>query len=93
MWDYSDAYIVAKGRITITGTNNVNTRNKMLIFDLNHAYQKPIKNSVTIQKILIIVMLMYNLLEYSDNYSVSSGRSWIYRRDEVNGDAIENENN
>ena len=38
-------------------------------------------------------MLMYNLLEYSDNYSVSSGLSWIYRRDEVNGDAIENENN
>ena len=29
-------------------------------------------------------MPMYNLLEYSDNYSMTSGRMWNYYRDEVN---------
>ena len=32
-------------------------------------------------------MPMYNLLEYSDNYS---GSSWNYYRDKVNDDANEN---
>ena len=27
-------------------------------------------------------MLMYNLLEYSDNYSITSGSLWQYYRDE-----------
>ena len=35
-------------------------------------------------------MLMYNFLEYSDNYSVTSGSLWNYCRDEVNDDANEN---
>ena len=26
--DYSDAYIIVKGRISVTGTNNANKRNK-----------------------------------------------------------------
>ena len=36
-----------------------------------------------------VVMPMYNLLEYSDNYSKSSGRLWNYYRDEVNNNANE----
>ena len=35
---------------------------------------------------LDIVMPMYNLLEYSDNYSMASGSLWNYYRDEVNDD-------
>ena len=31
-----------------------------------------------------ITILMYNLLEYSDNNSMTSGRLWNYYRDEVN---------
>ena len=30
---------------------------------------------------LAIIMPMYNLIEYSDNYSGSSGSSWIFKRD------------
>ena len=37
-------------------------------------------------------MLMYNLLEYSDKYSMTSGRLWNYYRDEINDDANENAN-
>ena len=36
-------------------------------------------------------MPMYNLLEYSPNYSLTSGSLWNYYRDEINDD--ENENN
>ena len=32
-----------------------------------------------------IAMPMYNLIEYSDNYSKTSGRLWQYCRDEPNG--------
>ena len=33
---------------------------------------------------LNIVMLMYNLLEYIDNYCMTAGTLWNYYRDEVN---------
>ena len=35
-------------------------------------------------------MLIYNLLEYSDNYSMTLGSLWNYNRDEVNDSANEN---
>ena len=37
-------------------------------------------------------MPMLNLLEYSENYSVTSGSMWNYYRDEVNHDATESDN-
>ena len=43
------------------------------------------------QKILIF-MFMYNLLEDSDNYSMTLESLWNYHRDEVNGDENENDN-
>ena len=36
---------------------------------------------------------MYNLLEYSDNYSITSGSLQNYYRDEVNDDENENDDN
>ena len=33
--DYSDEYIVVKRRITVTGNNDANTRNKKLSFTKN----------------------------------------------------------
>ena len=38
---------------------------------------------------LDIVMPMYNLIEYSDNYSDTSGSLWYFKRDEQN---MNNEN-
>ena len=35
-------------------------------------------------------MSMYNLLEYSDNYSMKSGSLWSFYRDEVNGNNAAN---
>ena len=38
---------------------------------------------------LDIVTTMYNLSEFNDNYSITSGSLWNYYRDEVNDDANE----
>ena len=35
---------------------------------------------------LDIIMPMYNMLEYSDNYFMSARRLWNYHRDEMNDD-------
>ena len=40
---------------------------------------------------LDIAMSRYNLLEHSDNYSMTSGSLWNYYRDEVNDAANEND--
>ena len=57
--DYSDTYIVVKGRISVTGTNNVNRKKKKLTFKnmlrLDHGYQKSITHLQTMQKILILL--------------------------------------
>ena len=38
-------------------------------------------------------MPMYNLLEYSHNYSMSSGSLWNYYRDEINDNEYKNDAN
>ena len=41
-----------------------------------------------------ITMPMYNLLEYSDNYSDTSGSVWQFKRDEITNNAdVTNDNN
>ena len=41
----------------------------------------------------ILILLIYNLLEYSDNYSKISESLWNYYRDEMNYDENENDAN
>ena len=38
-------------------------------------------------------MPMYNLIEYSNNYSDTSGNLWQYKRDEIEGDVDLTSNN
>ena len=92
--DYSDGYIVVKGRIKVTGTNNANIRNKKLISKNNVQFRLCILkiNNTLIDnaEAIDISMPMYNLLEYSDNYSMTAESLWNYYRDEVTDDANEN---
>ena len=81
--DYSDAYILVTGNITATPNNA--------------ATQVILKNCVPFEKcrkeinetfvdeadFINITMLMYNLIEYSDNYSDTSGSLWQFKRDEI----------
>ena len=72
-------HIVVKGRVSVTGTNNANRRNKKLTFKNNAPFRSCISkiNNTFVDngEDLDIVMSMYNLLEYSDNYFMT-GSLW-----------------
>ena len=93
MCDYSDEYIVVTERITVTGSDNANRRNKKLTFKNDVPFRSCISklNNTFIDNSedLDIVMLIYNLLEYSDNYSMASGILWNSYWDEVDDTANE----
>ena len=81
--DYSDAYIVVKGDITLTKTNTrrfIDIRNKFLAFKINAPFTNCISkiNNVLIDNAedLDIVMPMYNLL--CKNYRKATGSFWNY---------------
>ena len=95
--DCSDAYIVVKGITNVAGTNANNRMTKKLAFKNNTPFRScisKIKNTlIDSAEDLDIVVPMYNLLEYSDNYSMTSGSLWNYYRDELNNDENENDAN
>ena len=70
--DFSDAYIVVEGDITLEGDNDANKKNKNLAFKNNAPFINCILkiNGVNINNAedLDVVMPMCNLLEYSKNY-------------------------
>ena len=70
--DFSDAYIVLEGDISLKNYNDANKRNENLVFKNNAPFMNCISkiNGVKINNAedLDVVMAMYNLLEYSKNY-------------------------
>ena len=80
--DYSDAFILVLGNITVNADINTDV-----------AFKKCAPFSTCIAKIndvfvdeanhIYTAMPMYNLIEYSDNYSDTSGSLWQFKRDEV----------
>ena len=100
--DYSDAYILVKGTITVPNTAAagaaVNNTNKKVIFKNGIPFTDCITeiNNTQIddaQKI-DVVMPMFDLIEYSDAYWKTSGSLWQYCRDKRvlynNGNIIDN---
>ena len=73
--DFSDAYIVVKGTITVVRPNNAK-RNKAVAFKNNAPFINCISkiNGVKIDNAedLDVAMPMYNLLEYSKNCNKSN---------------------
>ena len=71
-----------KRRITVEGNNNAKTRNNILMFKNNAQFRSCISKSnntsVDNAEGFDIVVPMYNLLEYSGNYSMTSGSLWNY---------------
>ena len=88
---YADAYILFKGTITITGAEDnvaarqADERNKGVIFKNSVPFTKSISkvNDTEIDNArdIDIVMAMYNLIEYCDNYSKTFGSLWQYYKD------------
>ena len=70
--DYSDALILVTGNITVNADNNTDVAFKNCI--TFSTYAKKI-NDIFVDEVnhIYIAMPMYNLIEYSDNYSDTSG--------------------
>ena len=87
--DYSDAYILVKGNISVNNTAAdgaaANNTNKKVIFKncapFTDCISKINNTQVDNAKDIDIVMPMYNLIEYSNNYSKKSGSLWRYCKD------------
>ena len=99
--DYSDAYILVKGTITVTApgaNNNANNirdkRNRPVILKNNAPFVSCITriNGELIEDSddLDIVMPMYNLLEYGKNYRKTIGSLYNYYRNELTNDDNDN---
>ena len=89
--DYSDAYILVNGTITVAGNNLRDRQNTSLILKNNAPFISCITgiNGELTEDAddLDIVMPMYNLLEYRKNYRKTTGSLYNYYRDELSDDA------
>ena len=94
MRDYSEAYILVSGTIRITGTGadhaatQVDERNKGVTFRNCAPFTNCISeiNNTQIDNVKYtdVVMPLYDLIEYSNNYSKTLGSLSQYYRDESN---------
>ena len=82
--DYSDAYILVKGNISVNNNAGAgaaaNNIGKKVIFKNCAPFTNCTSKINNIQidnaEYIHIVMPMYNLIEYSNNYSKTSGNLW-----------------
>ena len=87
--DYSGAYILVKGTISVINTAAqgaaANNTNKKVIFrncaPFNNCISETNNTQIDNAKDIDIVMPMYNLIEYSDNYAKTTGSLWQYCKD------------
>ena len=96
--DYSDAYILVKGTITIAGAGDdaaarqADERDKGVAFKncapFTNCISEINNTQVDNAKDIDIVMPLYNLIEYSDNYPKTTGSLWQYFRDDPNDNLI-----
>ena len=96
LFDYSDAYILVTGNITVTRRHN-SADNQVLDVATQVAFKKcaPFENCRTeindtfVDEVdyMNITMPIYNLIEYSGNYSDTSGSLWQFKRDEIANNA------
>ena len=80
--DYSDAYILVTENIAVVNGN----QNTLFSFKncsiltrcVTHINDEHVETADNLD----IVMNLYNLIEYSDNYADTSGSLWQYKKDE-----------
>ena len=99
--DYNDAYILVKGTITITGAGadaaarQADERDKGVAFKNCAPFINCISEINNTQadnaKDIDIIMLIYNLIEYSDNYAKTTGSLCQYFKDESDNDTENSE--
>ena len=89
--DYSDAYILVNDDITVT-----NVPTTQVAFKNCAPYTKCITKIdgaiIDVIEELDLVVPMYNLVEYSPNYTDTTGSLWFYSEDEATDIGIDIEN-
>ena len=93
--DFSDANIVVKGIVNVSADERDREEmNRQVVLKNNSPFISCISkiNGVLVENAedLDIVMPMYNLLEYSKNYSKTSASLWNYYRDELTDETNDN---
>ena len=101
LYDYADSYILVKGTITVTragddaAVRRADERNKRVTFKNCAPFTKCISRisntDIDNAHDIDIVMPIYNLIEYSDNYSKTSGSLWQYYKDDPNDNLRDSE--
>ena len=95
--DFSDAYVVVKGTITVTGESNSSRKNRPLAFKNNapsiSCISKINNGLIDNAEDLDVAMPMYNLIEYSKYYRKTTSSLWNYYRDELADDRNTNNPN
>ena len=89
LYDYSDGYILFNGTVAINNTAaadaDANYTDKKVLFKncapFTNCISETNKTQVDNAKDIDTVMPMYNLIEYSDNYTKISGGLWQYCTD------------
>ena len=88
--DFSDAYIVVKGKETVARTSSRSRKNRPLAFKNNSPFISCISrvNNTLIDNAedLDVVMPMYNLIEYRKKYRKTTASLWDYYREELTED-------
>ena len=86
--DYSDVFILVTGNITVNAANDTDVAFKNCA---PFSTCKTVINDVFVDRAerIYISVLMYNLTEYSDNYSDTSGSLWQFKRVEVPADNVD----
>ena len=87
--DYSEAYILVQGTISVTNTAAAGVAANNIIKKVIFKNCAPFTNCISeinntqidSAKDINIVMPMYNLIEYSDNYAKTTGSLWEYSKD------------
>ena len=88
--DYSHAYILVKITITVPDKGTAvhpNNSNKKSIFEncapFTNCISEISSKQIDDAKDIHVVMLMYNLIEHSDNHSRTAESLWQYYRDKL----------
>ena len=101
LFDYSDAYILVKGNITIRGEGDDTAARQGDERDKGVAFRNCAPFTICVSEInntqidnckdIDASMSMYNLIEYSDNYAKTTGSLWQYYKDEPNDSLADSE--
>ena len=101
LFDYSDAYILVKGKITIRGEGDDTAARQADERDKGVAFRNCAPFTICVSQIkntqidnckdIDTSMSMYNLIEYSDNYAKTTGSLWQYYKDEPNDSLADSE--